>query len=170
MRRRGNIAGAILLIGIGLFYLAIAILPSVNALAYGPTTWPYQIIALGLLFFVAGILAITPAMFIPGSIITGIGGILYYQNLTDNWASWAYLWTLIPGFVGFGLLLFGFFRRKMGSVIAGLWCLFSSLVLFSIFGFAFASLPYVNMIWPLALVILGFFFLMRAARKPKADK
>lgn len=169
MNRRGNFAGAILLIGVGAFYLAAALLPGVKALAYGQQTWPYQIIALGLLFFIAGILAFTPAMFIPGSIITGLGGILYYQNSTGNWGSWAYLWTLIPGFVGIGLILFGIFKRKLGAIWAGLWNFFSSVVLFSIFGFALGGLTNVNIIWPVALILLGFFFLLRAVRRKKTE-
>jgi hypothetical protein len=39
----------------------------------------------------------------PGSILAGIGGIFYYQNLTNDWESWAYIWALIPGFVGIGV-------------------------------------------------------------------
>ena len=73
-------------------------------------------------------------MFIPASIITGIGSVLYYQNATGDWASWSYLWTLIPGFVAFGLLLFGLLTRKRGAYIAGLWNLFGSLLFFGIFG------------------------------------
>ena len=96
MKRRGNIAGAILLIGVGAFYLAMAVVPGFREVAYGKTTWPLQIIALGALFFVAGIFSFSPALFIPGSIVTGVGGILYYQNLTGNWGSWAYVWALIP--------------------------------------------------------------------------
>lgn len=169
MKRRGNIAGAILLIGIGVFYLAVAVSPAINHLAYGAATWPYQIIILGLLFFVAGILSLSPALFIPGSIITGIGGILYYQNLTGNWGSWAYMWALIPGFVGIGLILFGLFARKMGAIVGGLWNIFASLVFFGVFGYAFAQLPYSNIVWSAALILLGFFFLLRAARRNKKE-
>jgi hypothetical protein len=165
MRRRSSFAGAILLIGVGLFYLAVAMLPAVKELAYGRETWPYQVIALGLLFYVAGILAFSPALFIPATIITGLGGILYYQNITGNWASWAYMWALLPGFAGLGLLLFGLFGRKMGAIIGGLWCLFSGLIFFSIFGLAFGHLPYMDKVWPLAIILLGFFLLLRAIRR-----
>jgi hypothetical protein len=167
MRRRGNVAGAILLIGIGVWYLAIAMSPAVKTLAYGVTTWPYQIIALGLLFYLAGLLSWTPGFFIPGSIIAGIGGILYYQNISGNWSSWSYMWTLIPGFVGIGLILFGVLARKFGAIIGGLWNIFGSLVLFSIFGFAFGQVQYTDKIWPAALIMLGLFFLLRAVRKQK---
>ena len=48
-----------------------------------------------------------PGMAVPAAIVAGIGGILYYQYATKNYASWSYMWTLIPGFVGVGLILAG---------------------------------------------------------------
>jgi hypothetical protein len=137
----------------------------VNAIAYGRTTWPLQIIGLGVLFYLAGIFALNPAMFIPGTIIAGIGGLLYYQNLTGDWGSWAYAWSLIPGFVGIGLIIFGAFKRKMAPVIGGLWNICVSLVLFSIFGSVFGRIPYADKLWPVVLVILGLFLLVGAFRK-----
>ena len=142
--RRGNISLAFLLIIVGAWYLAIEIFPGLKALAYGSGTWPLQIIGLGLLFAVVAILSWTPAFFIPASIITGIGGLLYWQNSTGNWASWSYMWALIPGFVAFGLLLFGLFARKRGAYIAGLWNLFSSVILFGIFASAFGGLEFAS--------------------------
>ncbi len=162
---KGRVSTAILLIGVGIWYLAIAVSPLVKAIAYGPTTWPLQIIGLGILFYLAGIFALKPAMFIPGTIIAGIGGLLYYQNLTGDWDSWAYAWALIPGFVGVGLILFGVFKRKTGAMIGGLWNICTSLVLFSIFGSVFGKIAYVDKIWPVALVILGLFLLAGAFRR-----
>ena len=73
-------------------------------------------------------------MAVPACIVAGIGTLLYYQNATGNWASWGYLWTLIPGFVGIGSLLAGVlgedFKR---SIRSGLNLLLISLVLFLIF-------------------------------------
>jgi len=163
--RRGNIAVALILIIIGLWYLAVALVPGLQSLANGPHTWPISIIGLGLIFFLAAILAWQPALFIPGSIITGIGGLLYYQNLTGNWESWSYAWALIPGFVGIGLILFGLFSKKFGAVTGGLWNIFSSIVLFSVFGGVFGGITNVEKVWPIAIIVLGGFFLFRAFRK-----
>lgn len=162
---KGRVSTAILLIGLGLWYLAVAVSPEVKAIAYGSNTWPLQIVGLGGLFYLAGIFALNPGMFIPGTIVAGIGGLLYYQNITGDWASWAYAWSLIPGFVGIGLILFGAFSRKMGAVIGGLWNICVSLVLFSIFGSAFGKIPYADKLWPIVLVILGLFLLVGAFRK-----
>ncbi len=46
---------------------------------------------------------------IPGSIITGIGLLLLFQNLTSYWESWSYGWTLIIIFVGAGIYLAGLY-------------------------------------------------------------
>lgn len=168
MKRRRSLASAIILIGVGAFYLAVALIPGVRALAYGKITWPFQIIALGLLFFATGIITFSPALFIPGTIITGIGGILYYQNSTGNWSSWSYMWALIPGFVGFGLILFGIFARKFKAIWAGLWNILFGLICFSVFGYALGHLLRVEVIWPAIIILLGFFFLLRAVRRNKA--
>lgn len=40
---------------------------------------------------------------VPGTVITGTGLILFYQNITGHWESWAYAWTLYPLFVGIAL-------------------------------------------------------------------
>ena len=63
-------------------------------------SWPLIVVAVGAGLLVLGLLVGAPEMAIPAVIVGGIGGILYYQNLSGNWASWSYLWTLIPGFSG----------------------------------------------------------------------
>jgi hypothetical protein len=165
--RRGNISLAFLLIIVGAWYLAIEIFPGLKALAYGSGTWPLQIVGLGILFAVAAILSWTPAFFIPASIITGIGGLLFWQNSTGNWASWSYMWALIPGFVAFGLLLFGLFARRRGAYIAGLWNLFSSVILFGIFASAFGKFEFASKLWPAGLILLGLIVLLMGFRRKK---
>ena len=163
--RRGNLAVAFVLIAIGLWYLATALVPGLHGMMNGEKTWPFNVIGVGLLFFLAAIVAWNPALFIPGSIITGIGGLLYYQNLTGNWESWAYAWALIPGFVGIGLILFGLFSKRFGAIIGGLWNIFASIILFSVFGGVFGGIANIEKVWPIAVILLGGFFLFRAFRK-----
>lgn len=73
-------------------------------------------------------------MAVPACIVGGIGGLLLWQNATGEWQSWAYAWTLIPGFVGVGTLLSGLLggtlRRDFG---AGAWRVLISLISFGIF-------------------------------------
>jgi hypothetical protein len=71
--------------------------------------WPLFILGPGLALLLAAALGgrAVSALFIPGSIVTTIGGILFVQNATDYFESWAYVWALIPASVGVGLMLYG---------------------------------------------------------------
>src|SRR5689334_14752262 len=67
--------------------------------------WPFAIVGLGALFFVAMFAGGKQAapLAIPGSIVGGIGLVLLFQNITDRWESMSYFWTLIILFVGVGI-------------------------------------------------------------------
>jgi hypothetical protein len=59
---------------------------------------------------------------IPGCVLTTIGLIMLGQALWDAWASWSYVWALIPASVGLGLFVLGLRTResrtqKVGSVM-----------------------------------------------------
>ncbi len=168
----GSIAFALILIALGVYYLAIEISPAVRAFVYGRATWPYQILGLGALLGVIGLITFKPGLFVPAAIIGGVGGILYYCNLTGNWEAWSYLWTLIPGFVGVGLLLLGVFVGSRGTIFGGLWTLVSSAILFGIFGFAFGDdLSLARFVWPVGLILLGLmFFLMPLFKRTRKEK
>jgi hypothetical protein len=117
-----------------------------------------------------------PEMAIPASIVSGIGLILYYQNASGNWASWAYMWALIPGFVGIGIILAAILGRGgWGRAREGLDLMLTSLLLYALFATIFIPLfggpsllgPY----GPAALFILaGLYVIIRgviAARRRK---
>lgn len=99
------------LIGFGLLVL----LAQITGASLLGTFWPLIVMAPGLAFLYAAYTGgVKQAdMAIPGSIVTGIGGILLFQNLTGHWASWAYAWALIPMFIGLGLSYAG--QRKSDS-------------------------------------------------------
>jgi hypothetical protein len=82
----------------------------------GLFTWPILILAVGAVFYLTGIGTPATGLVIPGTIIAGIGGILFWQNLTGRWFSWAYVWTLIPGFVGLGLYSFSRLQDRKSVV------------------------------------------------------
>jgi len=163
--KRERIASALTLIGIGGWFLAVQFSPALNDFAYGPETWPMPIIAIGLGLAVIGILTWTPGMFVPASIISGIGSLLYWQNSTGNWGSWAYAWTLIIGFVGIGLALSGTFGRNRGEAQAGGWMIFNSLLLFGIFGAFLGGGDIVSRFWPVLLIGLGLLLLWQGLFK-----
>jgi hypothetical protein len=102
-------------------------------------------------------------MAVPACIVGGIGGLLYWQNATGNWESWAYAWTLIPGFVGVGIVLSGLLGGDtQQSVRGGAWLILISLVLFTIFGSFLGGLGLLGPYWPVLLIALGLLVLVRS--------
>lgn len=128
-------------------------------------SWPLIVIGVGVLILVLGLASGEPDSAIPAVIVGGIGGILYWQNATNSWASWSYIWALIPGLVGVGMLcswLLG--NRKRGLISEATNTILVSLVLFAIFGSffgAFNGLGEIQKYWPLLLVLIGLYVLVR---------
>jgi hypothetical protein len=165
-QKRKNVASGLILILIGLVFLAFQVFPALNAWVGEEITWPVSIILVALGLLVIGVLTGTADMLIPASIVGGIGGILYLQNegiLT--WESWAYLWTLIPGFAGLGVLLSGLIQWKRRTIIDGLQTILVSAVLFFVFGSLlgdmFGFFPFQDYL-PVLLIALGVFLFIRA--------
>lgn len=168
--KKGNLVFALILIVLGVWFTAVQLYPPVQQIAYGSTTWPFQVIGFGALLALAGLLAWAPGLMIPAAIIAGIGGLLYWQNLTGQWASWAFAWTLIPAFVAVGLLLFGLLARKPGAILGAAWTFFGSLVLFGVFGWAFGQLKLAGMVWPALLILLGLLVLISPRRRKAIEQ
>lgn len=161
MQKRSSVIGGALMILVGVFFLALELFPEVAAQLNIARQWPLIIVALGGLFLISAFLG-TPPLAIPGSIIGGIGGILYYQNLTGNWASWAYVWTLIIGFVGIGILLSSLLaKQERREIFAGVRLMVISLVLFGIFAAFFSGWGQLGVIGPVFLMLLGVWLLLR---------
>jgi len=163
MERKSGVVWGVLLILLGLFFLVTRMMPEL----FGNIFWPFIIIGIGGLFLVAAILTRTGGLAIPGCIIGGIGGILYYQALTGRWESWSYIWTLIPGFVGIGIIIAGLLdREKPHFESAGLILLAISAMGFMVFGSAFGSLfgyPFdIGTLWPVFLIGIGLITLVSA--------
>ncbi len=160
-QNRTQLVLGILLVALGVFYLAAQQVPALKPWTQIQFDWPFWIIGAGLLIFVIGLLVGAPGMAIPGSIVTGIGCILYYQNNTGDWVSWAFLWTLIPGFVGIGLIITALLgedtRHNLGN---GLNLLVISGVLFVIFAAIFGRLTVLGPYGPAVLLILFGIYIM----------
>jgi hypothetical protein len=126
--------------------------------------WPLGFVALGGFFLLMGLILGEPGMCIPAAIIAGLGGILYYQNQTGDWASWTYLWTLIPGFVGVGIILASLFEGRPGGIMSGLDLVLISGVLYLVFASIFGGVTLLGSYGPAALlIILGIYVLIRGA-------
>jgi hypothetical protein len=74
------------------------------------TLWPFFIIipgvALAALATTGGWRSKTAAT--AGFVVAGIGVILWVQELTNYYQSWAYAWALLPAFAGLGLFISGY--------------------------------------------------------------
>ena len=120
----------------------------------------------GAVLLIIGLLAGTPGLAVPASILAGIGGILYWQVVSDDFASWSYMWALIPGFVGVGTLIMGLIsKQERSGITGGLQLIAISLVMFAVFGSLFGSLSGVVQYWPVLLIIYGVVILVRMILK-----
>jgi hypothetical protein len=155
-KRSGMAVGAVLII-VGAWLLIVQFIPALR----GWFSWPTIIIAVGLLLFLLGLFLGEYGMAIPGCIVGGIGGILFWQNTTGNWESWSYIWALIPGFAGTGTLIAGLLGRDGGQVRGGLWTMLVSAVLFVVFGSLLGAIGVLGQYWPVLLIVLGLFALIQ---------
>jgi hypothetical protein len=156
------LAAGLILILVGLFFLAMQFLDLTNWFVW--LDWPIYVVGVGFVLLLIGLLVGEPDMAVPASIVGGIGGILYWQNLTGNWESWSYVWALIPGFVGLGILLSGLLgspATRGKKIKEGLETMLISAVLFLVFG-SFFGLPLLGDYWPVLLIVLGLFLMGRA--------
>ena len=154
--QRSNLTLGVILVVLGAVFIAANIIPSFHFLLNQVNSWPMIIEAVALGLLLLGLVIGVPDMAVPATIVGGIGGILWWQNLTGNWASWAYAWALIPGFVGVGMLLAkvlgGKDRYNVGSALSAI---VSSLVMFVIFGAFFGGFTWMGPYWPLLLIAAG---------------
>lgn len=160
--RRTSLVGGLLLIVMGILFLIFRLFPGVRAMFGLAFTWPFIIVAVGGGLFLIGLLTGEPEMAVPACIVAGIGGILYWQNATGNWDSWAYVWSLIPGFAGVGHILAGVLGGKPKSIREGVETLVVSGVLFVIFASIFGPFAFLGAYWPVLLIVLGVVMLVRA--------
>ena len=151
----GALIGGAVLIAFGLLALAGQIFRGVD---WG-FLWPFIIIAIGALFFVAMYTGgkQTAGFAIPGSIVGGIGLVLLFQNITNHWESMSYFWTLIILFVGAGIYIMGWYGGDANQKKSGLGVMKVGLILFIIFGAFFELIfsSFNNLLFPILLILLG---------------
>ena len=162
-QNRTNLVLGILLILIGGWLVATRQIPALQEWIDSNFAWPMWTIGAGVLVLLIGLITGAPGMAVPASIIAGIGGILYYQNATDDFSSWSYMWTLIPGFVGVGTILAGFLGESTRANLArGTSLLVTSAVLFLVFATFFGGLNILGEYGaPVILILLGLYVLAR---------
>lgn len=155
---------AAVLIGLGILFLAVNVL----GINFG-RVWPLIFFVLGAGFYVPIVLlpearGALAALIIPGTILIGLGLIFFYNTLTDDWDSWAYVWALIPAFVGLGLMLAARIGGWANSVVVtGFWIALGSGAVFGVMAMFFGSQAF-GTIGPIVLIAIGVLFLIRSAR------
>jgi len=137
-QNRTQLALGILLVLLGAWFIAVRQIPILKPFSNLNFDWPFYVIGAGAILLLIGLVTDAPRMAIPAAIVAGIGGILYYQNMSQDWESWNFMWTLIPGFVGVGNILAGLLgddtRHNFGR---GMNLIIISAVLFLIFAAIF---------------------------------
>lgn len=156
----GALIGGSLLIGFGLLSLVGRIF---RGLDWG-LLWPFLIIGFGALFFVvmfAGGKG-AAAFAVPGTIVSGVGLVLLFQNITRHWESMSYFWTLIFLFVGLGIYIMGWYGDDVSQKKTGVGLMRAGFILFIIFGTFFEMVfsSYSGMVFPILLILLGGYLLL----------
>jgi len=160
MDKRGKsaiVTGTILIIA-GIFFLVTRVVPGV----LDTFSWPFIVISVGIIFLVVALASWTPGLAVPACIIGGIGCLLYWQNQTGRWETWAYTWTLIPGFVGVGVAVSNLMEGKpVKALVEGGWPILVSLVLFFLFGSFLGGMPWLGPWWAVVLIVIGVLVIAR---------
>jgi len=162
-RQRTNTILGLLLVLAGAVFLAQQFYPDLQVWGYFTFSWPVYVIGAGVLLLLLGLLVGAPGMAVPATIVAGIGGVLYWQETTGNWDSWAYTWTLIPGFVGLGIILEALLEGKpRGGLRAGGSLMVISAILFVIFASFMGGPALLGTYWPVLLILIGLWFIIRS--------
>jgi hypothetical protein len=166
-RNTGTLVVGTLLIAFGLLTLAGQVF---RGLHFWITFWPFIVVGVGAMFFVgmfAGGKSVS-GLAIPASIITTIGLILFYQNLSGHWESWSYGWTVILISVGLGIFIMGAYGGSKEQRESGLGVIRVGLILFILFGGFFemifsagARFGLRQAVFPIGLILLGLYLIVR---------
>lgn len=162
----GLVLGAILVI-VGLILFA----GQVADIGFGALGWPLWIVGIGVAILLVGLfLAPESPVIVGGTVVTTVGLVLLYQDVTGNWQTWAYAWALVgPAASGLGMALWGLRRADATSVRGGLWGFLGGLALFAV-GFLFfegiiglsgfdVALP--EWVLPATIIAIGLVVLLR---------
>jgi hypothetical protein len=172
-RISGSLIGGILLVIFGILALASQLFSGFN---FWGTLWPFIIIGVGAMFFIGMVAGgkSTAPLAIPGTIITAIGLMLFLQNISNHWESWAYGWTVILMAVGLGIYIMGAWSGDPGQRASGMKVLRLGTIMFIIFGaffeMIFQSFALANYLFPAALILLGLYLVFRRVGSPSAKK
>jgi hypothetical protein len=152
---RSQLALGVLLILLGAWFLLDRTVPAFHGFFEQYTEWPVNLILIGGVIFILGLVLGSPGLSVPAAIVAGIGGIFYYQETTGNYESWSYMWALIPGFVGLGSALAGLLGDNTAhNLKRGMNLMVVSAVLFLVFSAFLGGWDILGNYGPAILLIL----------------
>jgi hypothetical protein len=152
---RSQLALGVILILLGAWFLMDKSVPAFHNIFEQYTRWPVNMLLIGGGIFIFGLVLGQPGMSVPAAIVAGLGGIFYYQQVTENFSSWSYMWALIPGFVGVGTVLAGILGDNTAHNIKhGINLMVISAVLFLVFSSFFGGWTLLGSFGPAILLIL----------------
>ncbi len=160
---RTQLVLGILLILAGAWVVADRSVPDFHNLFARYLQWPFTLVAIGVGLLLLGLILGAPSMAVPAAITAGIGGIFIYQDTHNDYASWSYMWTLIPGFVGVGSVLAGLLGDNLRhNLRRGLNLMVISAVLFLVFSSLLGDWNLLGSFGPaIVLILLGLYVLGR---------
>jgi hypothetical protein len=167
----GAVLGAILIF-IGLAFLAVRYLDVFQ----GADVWPLFIIGPGVALLVLGLFLPNLGMLVGGSVVSTVGLVLAWQNMTGRWESWAYAWALVgPTASGVGSFLGGLRTGNPRLRDAGMWQIAVGLALFAgfylffeqVIGLSGDPLPLPEWVMPAVLIGIGVLVLLRGFFGPR---
>lgn len=164
-RGRSQLILGLILILLGVWFIVERSVPSLAAFAAEFFRWPYTLIWIGALILFLGLLSGNPGAAVPAFIVAGIGGIFYYNDTyAGGQSAWAYMWTLIPGFIGLGSIVAGLLGdNPRHNIRSGFNALAFSAAAFLIFASIFGGLDLLGKYGPAILLIaLGLWLLVRS--------
>jgi len=169
---RSQLMLGIILILAGAWFFASRTIPSLAEFANKIFEWPFTLMWIGALILVIGLFTGNPGAAVPACIVAGIGGIFYYNETYATQAAWAYMWTLIPGFIGVGSILAGLLGDNTRQNLRhGFNSLVFSAVAFLVFASIFGSLDVLgNYGIAILLIGLGVWLLIRSLWKSFSHK
>jgi hypothetical protein len=163
--QKNSLIFGLFLIVIGALFITYQFIPGLKTTLRDIVTWPMIIIALGAYLVIKHLVEQDNQGIVSGCVILGIGGLLYWQNLTHTWDAW-YNWLLVPGFVGVGHLLTSLAGNRSGRPLErGLWLIGLSAVLYAIFSPLLKVNWMAQQYWPILLIAAGLFLIVKAVRR-----
>jgi len=165
-----------IILGAGMLIVgAVLLLGRLVGFTMGEYLWPFIFILPGLIVLFSALASESNAnegVAILGGILTSLGVLFLFQQITGLWASWAYAWALIAPFsVGVSQMIYGNRKNRIAITATGKRLVNLGLIMFAIglvffevilgisgFGLARFNLP----VFPIVLIFIGAMVLLRA--------